>query len=308
MSLNLVGFVKSILPSFSKSDVEADMEISLEHIPVILEGYASLESISKVAKIQNKQTKDLIDTFYKELDTRGNKLKLSRTKAIGQDTVNIFANAKVNGEYILKEISDSINDVVMSQALTAYKINLLRVVPHFYFMTRYAMDMLNFIYVKEAENAKLEVERSYHLNKKQEEFIIKNMWVYAKIVSFYGNDPETFKKEIDSLSDVTIPRDQVDDVVAQLSSDKLDVFSTLPSGFIGSPIYSIRLVFAQWEADRYRSLKDKKKLLELRLLHLKLLQEQGTTDASVEKEISYLQKSITDHDYKLSKIEESVNG
>lgn len=307
MSLNLVGFVKNLLPSFSKSDVESDMEISLEHIPVILEGYTSLEAVTKAAKLNSKENKDVLDTFYKELDVRSGKLKLSRNKSIGQDIVTLFGNAKVNGEYILKEISDSVNDVVMSQALTAYKINLLRVVPHFYFMTRFAMDLLNFIYVKESEHAKLETERSYRLNKKQEEFIVKNMWVFAKIISFYGTDPETFKKEIDSLSEVTIPRDQVDDVVAQLSGDKLDVFNTLPSGFIGSPIYSIRLVFAQWEADRYRSLKDKKKLLELRLLHLKLMQEQGTTDSSVEKEISYLQKTITDHDYKLAKIEESVN-
>lgn len=306
MSLNLVGFVKRLLPSFSKSDVEADMEISLEYLPVIIEGYSSLESVIKTAKLQNKQTKDLLDTFYKEIET-GSKLKLGRTKSIGADTVTLMTNAKLNGEYILKEISDSVNDVVMSQALTAYKINLLRVVPHFYFMTRFATDLLNFIYLKETEHAKIETERGFKLNKKQEEFIVKNLWIYAKIVGFYGCDHDEFKKQIDSLSEVTIPQTNVDEIVAQFSGEKLDVFNTLPNGFIGSPIYSIRLVFAQWEADRYRTLKDKKKLLELRLLHLKLVKEQGTTDSSIEKEITHLQKTITDHDYKLSKIEDSLD-
>lgn len=66
-------------------------------------------------------------------------------------------------------------------------------------------------------------------------------------------------------------------------------------------------MFATWEAQRYQSLKDKKKLLELRYLHLKMLQESGNSDANMEKDIMYLQKRCTDIQYKLTKIEESVD-
>ena len=92
-----------------------------------------------------------------------------------------------------------------------------------------------------------------------------------------------------------------------MSSGKIDLFDNLPTGFIGSPIYTVGLVFAQWEADRHKELKDKKKLLELRLLHLRLLQEQGKGDANQEKEITYLQRRVTDIDYKVSKIESSLD-
>ena len=63
MSLNLVGFIKSLLPSFQKSDIETDMEISLEHVPVIIEHYSSLGVVIKDAPIQNKQSKDLLKTI-----------------------------------------------------------------------------------------------------------------------------------------------------------------------------------------------------------------------------------------------------
>ncbi len=36
MSINIVGFVKKLLPSFSKSDLEADMQASLDAIGVVL--------------------------------------------------------------------------------------------------------------------------------------------------------------------------------------------------------------------------------------------------------------------------------
>lgn len=307
MSLNLVGFVKSLLPSFSKSDMESDLEISLEQIPMVIESYSSLQSIQDIAKLQHKQCKDLVNQFYKELDGLEGKLKLSRNKSIGQDTVTLFANIKVNGDYILKEIGDSVNDVVMAQALTAYKINLLRAIPHYYFMMRYATDLLNFFYVKEVENADIETERSFRLNKKQEEFITKNLWIYTRLISFYGMEHSKFKNKVEAISEVTVPQDKVEEIVDQFSGEKLDVFNNLPQGFVGSPIYSIRLIFAQWESDRYKSAKDKKKLLELRYLHLKLLKEQGTSDANLDKEITYLQTRISDLDFKLAKIEESVD-
>lgn len=305
MSLNLVGFIKSLLPSFSKSDVEADMEISLEHIPVIIENYTSLGVVVKDAPIQHKQSKDLLKDLYKDIDK--SKTKLSRNSNIGQDMVTLMSNAKVNGEYILKEISDSINDTIMSQALTAYKSNILRIVPHYYFMTRYALDLLNFLYIKEIEHAKLDTGKGYSINKKQEEFLVKNAWMFSRLISLYGSDPDHFKKQIESLSDVTIPKDSVEEVVQQFASDKIDIFNNLPHGFVGSPIYSIRLVFAQWEADRYRSLKNKRKLLELRLLHLKLQKEQGVSDSNIESEIIYLQQSVTDMDFKLAKIEAELD-
>lgn len=307
MSLNLVGFINSLLPSFSKADIESDLEISLEYIPGILESYASFKSVTEVAKIQHKDAKKLVDELYRELEGHG-KLKLSRTKNLGQDTLALFANVKTNGEYLLKEISDAVNDVVMSQALTAYKANLLRAVPHYYFLVRYATDLLNFLYVKEVEFTKVETERAFNLNKKQEEFVVKNLWIYARLLSFYGMEHGQFKSKVESISDVTVPQDKVEEVVDQFGAERMDVFNNLPQGFVGSPIYSVRLIFAQWEADRYRTLKDKKKLLELRFLHLKLLKEQGTSDASVEKEIQYLQNRITDIDHKLSRIEEDVNG
>lgn len=304
--LNIGNFIKKLLPSFSKSDIESDMEISLEAISTVNSTYTSLEEILKVAPLSSKENKDLVKEFYRELSSIKTKVKLSPNKNIATDTLTLFKNVKINGDYIYKEVSDAINDVVVSQALTAYKANLLRAVSHYYFITKFALDLANFFYVSEAENSDMEFSKDYKLNKKQKESIIKNIWIYARLIAVYGDDHEAFKSKLDSIEELTLPKEEIDNVIDVYNSDKVDIFNNLPSNFIGSPIYSIRLMFATWEADRYRELKDKRKLLELRYLHLKLMKEQGTTDINVEKEIEHLSKRLTDIDYKLSKIEESI--
>lgn len=297
MSINLSGFVKNILPTIGKSDIQADLEISLEYFPVIIEGYQLLEQFNKEHPIKSPENKKVIEEI-------GKIIKAYDTKA--KTMIDALINAKANGEWILDTIDDSVNDVVMSQALTALNLNLIRSVPHYFFMTRYASDLLTFIYINEEKHVGHKADSDYRPNKKQMEFITKNVKTFATLLSCYGDTHDRFKSKISKVADIVIPKDDVDEVLSQFADKKVDIFETLPNGFIGSPIYSVRLVLAEWEADRYRDLKDKKKLLELRHLHYKMLKETGDSDINVEKEITYLQKHITELDYKIAKIESSL--
>lgn len=306
MALNIAGFIKSLLPSLDKSDLESDLETSLEAISIIQDSYAKLEETVKVAKLEEKTNKDLVKEFYKELDSVKHKVKISNTKNIGTDTLTLFKNVKLNGDYLLNEISDAVNDVIVSQALTAYKANIIRCVGHYFFITRYALDFINYLYVKETQNAGIELGREYVLNKKQEEFISKNLWIYARLLAVYGDEHSEFKDKVASIEEITLTKETVDTAIDAYAADKVDMFNNIPQGFIGSPIYSIRLVFATWQADRFRSLKDKRKLLELRHLHLILLQQQNQSDVNLEKEITHLQSRLTNIDKQLHDIEKDL--
>ncbi|EKD89613.1 MAG: hypothetical protein ACD_33C00033G0002 [uncultured bacterium] len=307
MSMNIINFIKRLLPSFNKSDILTDMEVSIEYISNILDSYASYESVLKVTKITAKKNKDVLKEFYKDLKLPKSKVKLSNNENIATDMLTLFKNVKVNGDYILEELDGAINDVIVSEALTAYKAFLIRSIGHYYFMTKFATDLLNFIYINETLEVNEDLDKEYKLNKKQEENIVKNIWIFARLLSLYGLDHETFKDNISSIENITLPKEEVEKVVNIYNSGNVDAFNNLPSGFIGSPIYSIRLVFAQWQSQRHHELKDKKKLLELRYLHYKLLKESGQSDVNVENEIIYLQKRLSDIDYKLAKLEEGVN-
>ena len=306
MQLNISYFIKKLLPSFSKDDSLEDLETSLEYISTIFDSYAKLEDIEKVAGFSSKQNKEIIKQFYFELNKNKTKGKLTVNKVLSSDRITLCKNAKVNGDFIYKELDKALNDVVVSQALTAYKANLLRCISHYYFITRFALDFINYLYVNEAENAKFEFEKEYGLNKKQKEFIEKNIWVFARLISVYGEEHSEFENKLKELEDINIPKEEVDNIVELYNSNKVDIFNNLPFNFIGSPIYSIRLMFAQWTANRYHKLKDQKKLLELRYMHLKLLQEQGNTDINLEKEIEAIQSRITSIDKSIYDIEKDL--
>jgi hypothetical protein len=275
-------------------------------VQAIQDTYAQLEEIQKVAKFTSKASKTLIAEFYKEISSVKHKVKLSSSKNIATDTRTLFTNVKLNGEFLLKEISDALNDVIVSQALTAYKANMLRAVAHYYFLTRFSLDFLNYLYVVEAGETKTEFSNDYNLNKKQCEFVAKNLWIYARLLAVYGDEPEAFKSKINEIEEITLPKEKMDEVIDVYSSSKIDLVNNLPQGFIGSPIYSIRLIFATWEAQRYTQLKDKRKLLELRKLHLDLLKQNGQSDIGMEREIAYLQKRLTTIDHSLAQTDKDL--
>ena len=306
MSLNIAEFVKKLVPSLSRSDTEADLNISMESIDVIVTSATQMGENDKVAKLASKEAQEIVKSFYHELDKAG-KLHIKLSKQIHVDLVTLFKNVQQNGEYLRKQLEDISNEVIVTHAMNTIKANVIRAVGHYFFMTRFALDLINYIYLFEAQKAGIEFMTEAQLKKSQIQFIEKNLWIFVLLLSVYGDKPDVLRDRMGELSETLLPKDAMDEVMSVYDIQKLDVLSNLPAGFIGSPIYSIRLVFTQWEADRYRHLKDKKRLLELRLLHLRMLKENGQSDIQMEKEMTHLQKSVTDLDYKISKIEEDIN-
>ena len=304
--MNIVGFVKSLMPSLNKSEVEADIEVSLDTLDVIQGTWKGIEDIMKVNNFTSPKAKAVIKEFYKEFKKNKVKTKLSAMNNIGTDHVLLFGNVKLNGDYVYNRVAEVMNDTIVSSSISAYKANLLRAGAHLYFITRYALDLANYLFTAEVEAGGTEVDDDFLLNKKQQEFVEKNMWIYARLLSVYGDEHAVFKTHIEEIGDIVVNRDTANTVIDTYKASQVELAVAVPDNFIGSPFYGIRMVFAQWEADRYKNIKDKKRLLELRCLHLKALKEQGTSDVAIEKEINYLQKTITSMDYKLAKIERSV--
>lgn len=307
MSLNIIEFVKKLLPVVKKDDVESDLEISIEALEDIQAIYSDLNSYIQKVGIKSKDVKKVIDEIYKELDKAKPSLKLSSRKSFAADFLTLLTNIKQNANVIQSELEKNISESTVTGALEAYKANLLSAVAHYRFMTKYAIDLANYIYTKDTSEE--EVPKDSLLNSAQIKEVENNCWIFGKLITGYGQPQEVFTKKLQNIAQVNISKDDNDSLLEHYAhSGGVELIDGLPQGFIGSPIYTIRLVFAQWEADRYREIKDKKKLLELRHYYLSQLKENGQADISVEKEIEYLQKRITKLDYKLSKIEESIEG
>lgn len=309
MTINIAGFVKSLLPSLSRSDLETDLGTSIETIPLIVSTYQGMADVQKAAQFKSKVFTEISDDFQKELQKSKTKADVSGRPNLVGNMIVLFTNATENVNHIKKELEDLTNEVIVTQALTAYKTNIIRAVGHFFFMTRYALDLANLIYTQEVLASDPDsLPTDARPNKKQAEFVGKNLDIFTRLLAVYGDDPKVFKDRLEDLGEISIPKEQLEEALSVYDNRKIDIFNdNLPSNFIGSPIYSIGLVIAQWQANRYKQLKDKRTLLELRLLHLRMVREQGHGDANTEKQIKHLQQRVTDIDYDIAKTEESVN-
>lgn len=303
--MNIFGFVAKMLPSVSRSDAEADMEISMEAVTSVLDVYTQLAQTQTATKFNSKIGVKLTQEFEKELRDAKPATRL-HGKTLAELSLELFKNVQVNGVQITKELEDIKSEVIVSHAISASKASILRAVTHYYFMTKFAMDFANYLIMLEAEHGGVELPRDAKPNKKQVQYIEDNLWIYARLLAVYGSDSDKFLSRLSEIESYQITKDSVNDALG-VSANKIDLFNNLPDGFIGSPIYTVGLIFAQWEADRHKELKDKKRLLELRLLHLRVLKEQGNGDANTEKEIALLQTRCTNLDYKLAKIEQDLD-
>lgn len=301
MSLNISNLINRMLPSINKSELETDLDVSMDSLSTAVGAYQDLKEAYAVSKFKSPKSKELIELWYKEFKQEKTAIKLSAVKNFAADMVLVLTNMTENAKVIRTEVQDISNEVIIPKALSIYKGNVVRAVEHYFFMTRYALDLLNYLYTLESIHGGVDLDKGAIPNSKQIEFITKNMWIFARMTSVYGQDPVKFKGALDNLSHGAIA--SVDETYNNYKADTVDIFDDIPSGFIGSPIYTVRLIYAQWQADRYKQLKDKKKLLELRSLHLRLVQEQGGGDLNTERELAFLQKRITDIDYKVAKIE-----
>jgi hypothetical protein len=306
MNLNIFNFLKS-MQLFKKNEAQLDLEASIEYLQTLDKILLDLKEVFPGPSFKSEENKKLTKEFYKEISkykTKG--LKLSSTNNFTVDLIYIRGNLLKNSQYLNNLIADVFKDTAVRNNLDTLKANLARAVAHMHFISKYMLELVNYIYINEAINGKIEFSKDFQYTKKQKEFIESNAWIFARLCCVYAIEPDMFQHAILKL-DPTILLDK--DSEKQISAsdvEKIDISSIIPSGFVGSPIYSLRLVFAQWEADKYRKLQDEKKLLQLRYLHYKNLQERGESDINVEKQIELLQKRITDIDYVLNKIEESV--
>lgn len=304
MSNKIKKFLSTIYGTINKSDTELDLEKSVSYLTDIIEAYNLTAGAIPDGNFKSNVNRELIKNFYSDISRVLSKtVPLSVTQNFLVDVVNILSNVRENGKEVQFHLRNFKSNVITTSAIGADAAAILRAVPHYYFMTRYAVELLNYMLaneIKELNSTPTEIP------KRQEQGIKDNMLIFSVLLGGYGCDPKEFKTRVDSIPETVLTKAQ-DARVDEYEYDyRIDIVPGLPSGFIGSPIYTIRSGIAKWQADRYHAAEDTKRLLSLRLNYYESLKASGQVNAEVEKEISYLQGQISKISAKLERMEASI--
>lgn len=298
--MKIINFIKSLLPHIDKEDVMEDIDnTKSEIVSGVIPAYQSASIYFKASGIKSDSNLDIQKVFYRnyEIKARGKKSNMV------EDISTALIDVKTNLDYLADQVENLFNRDIIKDGLTLRKAILLRGVEHMTFMSRYSVDLLNLIYINEAKTANTELTEGFAASDRTAKMTEKNLFIFARLLYWYSQDLEKFKVTLARGKEAILNDATTQNVIALYNEEEVDpIASGLVNEFEGNPIYHIRLIIAEWQSDRYKSFKDKKKMLELRLLHLKSM-ETGS-DPKLEKEIEYVQDRITSIEYKMSKMEQ----
>lgn len=298
--MKILDFIKSLVPRIDKEQVLEDINITKTELTTgVLPMYQTARTSFKTMKFKSKEVKELEKVFLRNYSPSS---KNKQENIIG-DITEALPLILANLTYVESQAEELFARDILKEGLSSRKVMLIRAADHIFFITKFAVDLLNVVYVYEAESRNTNIDEDYKGPKRNRDIVSTNIYIFGKLLQLYAIKEKDFKALIDKMPDVIINTDTEDVVKSVYKEHDLDPMAAkLSMNFDSNPIYHIRLVVAEWQANRYKRFLDKKKMLELRLLHLKMLEEQQHSD-SLEREIKYIQGRIDTLDYKIAKME-----
>lgn len=251
--------------------------------------------LSKFSKFNSKQGKQIYSDFYRYFKPIG----FTKKSILFFDICLSLNNILKIMSLIEKNIQEIGSPDILTADMTAKRGVLIRSVSHFSMIINYTWDLLD--YLMWYENSFLNVSEIelVHLDKK----VTSSITGYAKLLSAYSLEVTSFQQLFDSIPDVILNDKTSQSILSVYGDQKLDPLGTnLGNGFYSSPIYHIRLSVAEWQAKRYTLMKEKKKMLELKLMALDL-QKDKAEDPKLLKEIEYVENRVRKLEHDLYEME-----
>ena len=297
--MSIFNFIKGMLPRLQKADIEEDVRITLKELSqVAIPLYFSASEVFRVNKFNSEEVKLFEKAFYKQMDLKNKGPNFICDIHVALQRMN------ANLGYVQKLVSEVLEADLLNEGLSAKKAHVAKAAASISFASNFSIEFLNHVMVLES----LAVGSDDEVSPAETKYIDGRYAKFFDALNHYGMDSSKFQELFAEIPDVVITSKNAASIMQVFKPLQLDPFGSVAmSGFTGNPIYHARLVFAAWQAKRYNANKDKKKLLELRLLHLKSLQDKSP-NPRLEQEINYIQNRVSRLDRELRDVEDSIPG
>ena len=307
--MSLMKWLSSLLPRMDKDKILDDCRITSKELTTgVIPSYDEAVKYLGMKSFKSKKLNELSNIFYRNSDLSGRKSANFIT-----DIQKNLINVKNSLDYAEANISKILEKDVITDGLTAQKAILVRACEHISFITSFAIDLLAYVYSMESletlgKKATEEEQEIYGASKFQIKTVEDKFLTFVKIFDMYAISDKDLQAKFKAIPDVVINARNYDVVSSTFEKDKVDPImgGALLMGFENNPIYHFRLMFAEWQAQRYNCNKEKVRSLQLRLLMLQEL-DKGNKDPSVQKEVEYIQSRIDTISYRINKELASVS-
>lgn len=230
--------------------------------------------------------------------------KLSNTRFTDNvDLINkikeFFLEIQDNKDTLIATIKSNCPSVITVKTLTFKQAATLKVVNDLTSMSLFILDLVNAFLALETGNGTSNLSKAQlaSLDACSRDFV-------AVFDSYY----KKLSKLIKDLKDVSAElinqseSDTTNNIISSTNGKQIDLPSDT-NGFLGNPIYHIRMWFVERSLAKLQILEDKKKLIELRIQQIRA-NEKNLPDEQIAKMINYYEEELSNIEYKITKIKE----
>ena len=288
MFSTLMDIINSITGSFRKDVAYKHLDHTMHSLQD--EVLPAFDTIIKTKNLQAVKKNNLLTLTYKGCNI------------VASDNYKALEKMRESFSYIAKQdkvikniIDRDLQDVVSSKSSTAKSAAIIKMLNDLASMNAFVLDLLYVV---------LTEEKSSFLPKIKFKRVKEGIPAFQDLFKVYGFEFDKFLENLPRVSDEVLPTEGVaDNSMVDIMLSKTGKMIKLPTtGFMGNPIYHIRMWLVDRDAKKYESLKVKKQLIELKLMELKL-EEEESSDPHLSKQIKYYEEKLSDIEYSIEKLE-----
>lgn len=290
--MNIVNFVKTLLPSIGRGEVIDDLEKSAVILKQhVIPAYNDAKLVYQHTAFKSDAIKELSKQWRSQVNKRSNNLVLG--------IVEMLPRLEKAIDFAIDQFAEHYDG--KSNVLNYRRANMLRYAEMCTFCVNYSWRLLNYIYIAETQYLDPENETSVRdtITQPEAQYVVD---MYVPFLVAMGVLSKHSEKEVDNyfskLPDAIVSEQSYKN--AEIMGNEMD---TLTMGFLPprlNPIYYVRMAYADWQTNRYHAAEKAAALLKVRLNQLEQLRERKS-DAYISKEIKILSDELSGIERQLSK-------
>lgn len=298
--MELMTFIKSLLPFMKKDQVIEDLAVTLREMEThVIPSYDNAIKTYEKLRLKSKEGISLNKVFYTGFKGRTG-AALNLIVSIQKSLPNVLANIRSLEELASKELDTDI----VAEGISAKKANLIQLSTYASFISSFSMDVIEYITFFETQAISKDPSED-SIPKYRLQYIQDNILNYGRLLLLFSGSGRDFLSDFEKIPDITITSNNYSAASGIYNDRRLNPYgASLTQRFESSPIYHIRLVITEWQTARYKANEEKKQYLQLKLLELET-ELQNNPNLGLQKEIIYTRNRIDRIEADLKEMRES---
>lgn len=294
--MNFKDFLSSALPSFTKSSVDNDLQMSLdEYLNHVEPVYDSFKHEFKNYKLKSENGRAFETRFGNSF--KGNYNTNFLIAAYTQALINIPGKV----DMVQRALESGSQVDMIRTSMTAKQINIIQLAEVISFVVRYSRRLLFFIVTCET-NAHMDKEETQDIREAEQQYVNDHFASYIMGLNFLAVPQSDAEGLLDAVPNVLIDKSgaAAAQKVAGMAADPFNM------GFIPiklNPVYHIGMRVAEYQAARYHEAKYEQQALSAKILFLRKKLD-GKEDPKLEQVIDNYETLLSKKTYEIAKMEQ----